>query len=273
MFEGTEARRLRLAAAQTADRAAGLGPGAPLLAMALYLAPDVLGELVDRVEHVRRGLLGVKRGALEMQVRLRDGAVGDRRVLLLPQDDFELGEVGDLWCHPGELLRDPLANLVGDLGVATVDLDSHGASCLSLRPCVLSMVRRSPRLAKRTSEGGGDHRDAAGLDERVSAGRERRPGRQDVVDEQGVSRNRPGDDDPRGRCESFRPRPADLAPTIEPSQACRERQVEVVRDLGGEQAGRVEAASAQPASGRRDRDHGVVGREVVASRGGESTEG
>jgi hypothetical protein len=111
------------------------------------------------------------------------------------------------------------------------------------------------------------------LDERVSAGRERRPGRQDVVDEEGVRRDRPGDDDPRGRCESFRPRPADLAPTVAPSQAGRERQLELARDLGGDQGGRVEAASAQPASCRRDRDHGAVGREVAASRGGDGGEG
>ena len=88
-----------------------------------------------------------------------------------------------------------------------------------------------------------------------------------------MRRNRPGDDDPRGRCESFRPRLADLAPTVAPLQAGRERKVEVARDLGADQGGRVEAASAQPASGRRNRDHGAVGREVVASRGREGGEG
>ena len=88
-----------------------------------------------------------------------------------------------------------------------------------------------------------------------------------------MRRDRPGGDDPRGRCESFRPRPADLAPTVAPSQAGRERQVEVARDLGGDQGGRVETASAQPASRRRDRDHGAVGREVRAGFGGKGTEG
>jgi hypothetical protein len=70
---------------------------------------------VDRVHHVRRGFTGAQRHALQLQGRLRDLTVTDRRVALLAQLDVEQRQVGDLFADPAKALLDVLSELLGYL--------------------------------------------------------------------------------------------------------------------------------------------------------------
>src|SRR6185312_276792 len=98
---------------------------AALLAVALDLARELLLALHDRVLHVRRGRAGAQRDALEVERRLRDVAIGDRRVALLAQLDLELGQLGDLALDRAKALLDVLPQAVGDRGVPSLDRDAH----------------------------------------------------------------------------------------------------------------------------------------------------
>ena len=84
-------------AAQARREPPRLGALAALLAVALDLAAHVLGDHVDRVEHLGRGLAGAQRHALEVERRLGDLAVGDRGVALLAELDLELAPSSETW--------------------------------------------------------------------------------------------------------------------------------------------------------------------------------
>src|SRR6266511_301360 len=104
--EGTERRELGSTAAQARGEAAHLGALAPLLTMALHLAPQVLGNLVNRVQHLGGRLPGAEGHPLQVQGRLGHLAVGDRRVALLRQLHLEDRELGNLLADPSEPLLD-----------------------------------------------------------------------------------------------------------------------------------------------------------------------
>src|SRR5215212_4124659 len=71
---------LRLAPAEPCLHAPA-GPAlAALLAVALHLTTQVLGGLVNRVDHLRRGLVGPQGDPLQVKGGLRDLAVGDRGI-------------------------------------------------------------------------------------------------------------------------------------------------------------------------------------------------
>ena len=72
--------------------------------MALDLAADVLGQLVDRVQHLGRGLVGAQRDTLQVQGRLGDLPVGDRRVALLGELDLERRQLRDLLADAAKAL-------------------------------------------------------------------------------------------------------------------------------------------------------------------------
>src|SRR4051794_35207836 len=89
-----------------ADRLGGaaLAPPAALLAVALDLPAEVLLDEVDGVTQVAPRVAGAQRDALQDERRLRDHVVGDRGVLLLPQLDLQVGQLGDLVGHLAEPL-------------------------------------------------------------------------------------------------------------------------------------------------------------------------
>src|SRR5215210_6428412 len=122
---------LRRAAAQAAHQLARLPPLPALVAVALDLAPDVLGQLVDAVGHVRRRLASPQGHALQMERRLGDHRLRDRRVALLDQLDLQGGEVGDLLPDPPEPPEHVLSQLVRYVDVAAANLDAHGPSCVA----------------------------------------------------------------------------------------------------------------------------------------------
>src|SRR4029079_9079655 len=117
-------------AAHLPDQTARLGALSPQLAMALHLSADVLRERLDRVAHLRRALLGVKRGPLQPQGRLGHELVGDGGVGLLPQHDFETGVFRHLAFDPLESLAYPLTNLTVNVEATTDNLDLHDVSSL-----------------------------------------------------------------------------------------------------------------------------------------------
>jgi hypothetical protein len=78
------------------------------------------------VQHVRRGLLGVERGALQVQGRLRHHLVLDPGVALLAQLDAKLGGLPRLAADAAEPLAHRISHLVADLEVSASDLDLHG---------------------------------------------------------------------------------------------------------------------------------------------------
>src|SRR5215211_2429141 len=99
-----ELRDSRRAAANALDQPPGLVALAALLPMPLDLAAKVLGDLVDRVQHLRRCLPGPQGGPLEVQRGLRNLAGGDRGVSLLGQLDLEHGELRNLPADSREAL-------------------------------------------------------------------------------------------------------------------------------------------------------------------------
>src|SRR5581483_5962687 len=98
---------------------------APLLAIALHLALELVGELVDRRLHVGRGLARAQRRALREDRRLGDVAVRDRGVALLGELDLDLGLVGELLLELPELPLGVLADRLGDLHVLSLHLKPH----------------------------------------------------------------------------------------------------------------------------------------------------
>ncbi len=111
------------------------------LAMALDLTTDVEGDLLDRVVHPLRPLLGAQRRALQPQGRLGDVLLGDRRVGLLAEDHLEACVLGDLAADAVETFADALAVLVADLVAPPDDLDLHGCSSRSAPSTPILWVR------------------------------------------------------------------------------------------------------------------------------------
>ena len=70
-------RDVRRQAWRTAGAGPRVAPAAALVAVALDLARELVGDQVDRVLDVAGGLLGAQRDALEVQRRLGDLVVGD----------------------------------------------------------------------------------------------------------------------------------------------------------------------------------------------------
>src|SRR3954468_1527604 len=110
---------------QSRNRPPRLGALALLLAVPLDLPAHVSRELVDRGPHRRRGLLRAQRRSLQVESRLRDLVVGDRRVALLVELDLEGRRVRDLPADSAERLANVLTQLLGDLDVATTYFDAH----------------------------------------------------------------------------------------------------------------------------------------------------
>src|SRR3954451_21503776 len=110
---------------------------AALVAVALHLACEVLGGLVDCVRH-RRGRAARAQGhALEAQGAFDDLAFLDRRVALLAELDLHHGERRDLTSHLLASLLDALPQLITDDNVAPLDLDAHTALLVlvAVTPC------------------------------------------------------------------------------------------------------------------------------------------
>ena len=70
-----------------------LAPVAKFVAVALDLARQLVDHQVQRVEHLRRGVVRAQRHALQVQRALRHLAVGHARVALLEDLDLQAGEV------------------------------------------------------------------------------------------------------------------------------------------------------------------------------------
>src|SRR5687768_1798963 len=88
-------------------RAVRLPTAAPLVAVLLDLAGEVLGHQVDRMPHVGGALARAQRHPLQVQGRLGDLRLANGRVALLAQFELELRERGDLPRHLVELLVHP----------------------------------------------------------------------------------------------------------------------------------------------------------------------
>src|SRR4051794_22921229 len=99
---------------------------AALVAVALDLAAELVGDEVDRVVEVARGVLGPEGDALEVQRGLGHLALGVGRVAFLEDLDLEDGQLAHLLGDLVEAAGDVLAQLVGDRKVAPLDLDLHG---------------------------------------------------------------------------------------------------------------------------------------------------
>ena len=107
-------------------RRVALAPPAALVAVALDLARSSSSQRLIGVAHVAPAVLRAERHALEVQGGLDDLRIGDRRVALLGSSTSRTAR-SDTWRSTfREALLDVLAQLVGDGGVATLDLDLHG---------------------------------------------------------------------------------------------------------------------------------------------------
>src|SRR3954449_12006684 len=115
-----------------------LAPPAALVAVALDLAAELVGDEVDRVVELTGGVLGPQRDALEVQRRLGHLALGVGRIALLEDLDLEDRQLAHLLGDLVEAAGDVLAQLVGDRKVAPLDLDLHGT------PLVRRMSPRRP---------------------------------------------------------------------------------------------------------------------------------
>src|SRR4051794_10451703 len=93
--------------------------------MPFDLPAQVLGHLVDRVQHLGRSLAGAQRGPLQVESRLDHLAVRNAGVLLLGQLDLEHRVFGNLPPNPLEALLNVAAKLVRYLPVSPPDLDPH----------------------------------------------------------------------------------------------------------------------------------------------------
>ena len=183
------------------------------------------GDLLDRVVHLLRALLGVQGRALQPQRRLGDVLLADRGVRLLAEDDLEAGVLGDLAADAVESLADALAVLV-------VYLESRPT--ISICTCVLSVAfprrlilcpGRDSQVNSAAGVGDRDRPDdlRSGAPQGPRAGIERRSGRDDVVDEQDARRalpwisNRGGEASRRRGC-----RPAGAPAATAQQPACSE---------------------------------------------------
>src|SRR4051794_6692984 len=111
---------------------------AALVAVALDLAPQLVGDEVDRVVEVSGGIPRPQRHALEVQRGLCHLALWIGRVALLGDLDLEDRQLAHLFGDLLEAAGDVLAQLVGDRKVAPLDLDLHGT------PLVRRMSPRGP---------------------------------------------------------------------------------------------------------------------------------
>src|SRR5829696_8476375 len=107
-------------------RGALLAAPAALVAVALDLARELVRDQVDRVLDVARGVGRPQCDALEVEGRLGHEALRVRAVALLEELDLEHGQLAHLLAHLLEAPLDALAQLIGDLKVASLDLDPHG---------------------------------------------------------------------------------------------------------------------------------------------------
>src|SRR4051794_12705557 len=103
-----------------------LAPPAALLAVALDLTGELFLAHVDRLAQVAAVVLRPQRDALQHEGRLGDHAVGDRRVLLLPELHFEAGEGPHLVGHPPKTLLHVLPKLVLCRGGVAPCPESYG---------------------------------------------------------------------------------------------------------------------------------------------------
>ena len=212
------------------------------------------------------GLAGPQRGALQVERRLGDLAVRDRRVPLDQQLDLELGELRDLL---GDLLE-ALLDVLPEARPVTAVLR---ASDLDSAPRPTSLARfRSPRLlpcyappapafptgsasAHGTGEGDAPTTSLrARLAQRPGAGVERRAGRVDVVDEhhRGRARPAPGRDPRPSRARSQARRAARGRPAARAAPRARAGPRPAGRPRGRARA-RSRAAWLKPCRRRRAR--------------------
>src|SRR5262249_42903857 len=117
--------QLRRLSPQPPGQLARLAPLAPQLAMLLHLSPQVLGQLVNAVRHLRRGLARSQGHALEVKGALRHLVVGDRGIALLRQHDVEGRQRRDLPAEALESLPHHLTQFVRHLDVPATNLNPH----------------------------------------------------------------------------------------------------------------------------------------------------
>ena len=99
---------------------------AALLAVALDLALELVDELVDRRLHVAGGLACTQHGPLRPDGRLGHVVVRDRRVLLDGELELDARRVAHEPVELAELLLGVRADLLADLEVTALDLETHG---------------------------------------------------------------------------------------------------------------------------------------------------
>src|SRR5215208_249774 len=99
---------------------------AALVPVPLDLAGELVADEVDRVLDLPRGLLRAQGDALEVKGRLRHLTLRVRGIALDGELDLEHSQLADLLAHLLEAPLDALPKLVGDLKVASLDLDLHG---------------------------------------------------------------------------------------------------------------------------------------------------
>src|SRR5207245_5117779 len=114
-------------------------PADPLVVEVPDLPGELVRQLVDRVLHVARGLAGSQRPALEMDGRLGDLRVGDRRVPLDRELDLDLGQLVDAAVELLELPLDVAPHGVAHLEVLALDVKLHRRL-----PCRSCAVRSNP---------------------------------------------------------------------------------------------------------------------------------
>jgi hypothetical protein len=108
--------------------------------VALDLPGHVVRDEVDRVLDVLGCVLGTQRRALDLELGRR--RVADPGELLLAQLHVQHRQLGHLLADLLESPRHALAQLVGDLKVASLDLDPHGTPLL--QGATARMVRVRP---------------------------------------------------------------------------------------------------------------------------------
>src|SRR5215213_380957 len=100
---------------------------ATLFAVTLDLPRELVLADVDCVVHLGGGRVRAQRDALQIERRLGDLSLGDRRVALLAQLDLELSQLGHLTRDRSEASLDVLSESVADWGVPSLDRDAHSA--------------------------------------------------------------------------------------------------------------------------------------------------
>src|ERR1700759_3759131 len=82
------------------------------------------------MDDVGRRVARPERDSLEVQRRLGDLRIGDRRIALLEELHLELGQLGHLTRALAEALGDVLPQVIGNGHVAALDLDAHRPTSL-----------------------------------------------------------------------------------------------------------------------------------------------